>query len=269
MFKGKVLAYPLPAEQRYRNALEVMIDDMLADYGRQVNRLIKNNPEIAQDYGGQKPVRQTLNELSKKWKAVFAERSKALVDRMINQVDSYSKHSLNASLKEMSGGLKLKPPNMPRALKARISASVAENVGLIKSIPEQFHQKLSGIVLRSIQNGGTGTEQIYEQIKRLNQVTKNRAEFIAVDQTRKISTATNSERMKSVGVKQFEWIHSGGGVEPRPLHVEYDGQIFDLDDPPIIDEKTGERGLPGVLINCRCRMRPIVDFTQYLQNENE
>ncbi|RIQ43658.1 phage head morphogenesis protein, partial [Bordetella avium] len=36
------------------------------------------------------------------------------------------------------------------------------------------------------------------------------------------------------------------------------------DNPPIIDKTTGERGLPGQLINCKCRMRPVIDFSGYL-----
>lgn len=73
--------------------------------------------------------------------------------------------------------------------------------------------------------------------------------------------------MASAGVKKFEWIHSGGGAEPRELHVSYDGQIFDLDNPSIIDRRTGQRGLPGQLIKCKCKMRPVIDFTQYLDEQ--
>jgi uncharacterized protein with gpF-like domain len=29
---------------------------------------------------------------------------------------------------------------------------------------------------------------------------------------------------------------------------------------PVIDPRTGERGIPGQAINCRCVMRPLVEF---------
>lgn len=242
---------------------------MTADYVKNIRAFLKANPEVTQDYGERKTARQILSELSKNWASVFAQMAMPIVQRFVHQVDEFAKSNLNQSLKEMSGGLTIKTPSMPRALRGKISASVAANVSLIKSIPEQYHQKIAGIVLRSIQTGGQGSAQIFEQIKSTNQVTLNRAELIAVDQTRKATTSFNAERMNSIGVKQFEWIHSGGGAEPRPLHVEYDGQIFDLDNPPVIDERTGETGLPGQLINCRCRMRPIVDFTQYLKDDEK
>jgi uncharacterized protein with gpF-like domain len=39
-----------------------------------------------------------------------------------------------------------------------------------------------------------------------------------------------------------------------------DGKIFSFDDLPIIDRKTGERGIPGQAINCRCTMTPVYEF---------
>ena len=35
------------------------------------------------------------------------------------------------------------------------------------------------------------------------------------------------------------------------------GYVFPIDFPPIIDRKTGERGYPGQLINCKCHMEPV------------
>jgi hypothetical protein len=74
--------------------------------------------------------------------------------------------------------------------------------------------------------------------------------LIARDQVRKVTTAINVERAKSAGITKFRWRHSGGGSEPRQDHVDMDGMIFSYDDPPVIDERTGERGYPGQLINC-------------------
>ena len=156
---------------------------------------------------------------------------------------------------------------MPAGLYDKMMASTKENVALIRSIQTDFHGRIEGAVMRSISSGNFGAKTLFDEITKSGQVTKNRAELIAVDQTRKVTTAMNSERMKSAGLRKFEWIHSGGGADPRELHVRYNGQIFDLDDPPIIDERTDERGLPGQLINCRCRMRPVVDFTQYLDDQ--
>ncbi|PWF25050.1 phage minor head protein [Corticimicrobacter populi] len=267
-FKGSALAHPESAEQRYRASIESMIGTMLADFEKGLAGLYEANPLAAQDESVTTQARRILSGLGRKWSRVFSECAGPLANRMIDQVDRFSKKNLSASLREMSGGLTIKTPQMPAVLYDKILASTAENVALIKSVPAQYLEKIQGIVMRSIQSGGQGTREVFEEIGHLGQVTKNRAKLIATDQTRKITAAMNDARMKSAGVKRFEWIHSGGSAEPRELHVEYDGQIFDLDDPPVIDRRTGQKGLPGVLIHCKCRMRPVLDFTQYLDDES-
>ncbi|WP_429646437.1 phage head morphogenesis protein [Alcaligenes aquatilis] len=266
-FKGSVLAYPVAAEERYRASLASMIDGMLAEYDKALRSLYRSNPEVTQDESVTTQARRILADLGRKWAKAFAEKAGPLANRTIGQVDKFSKQNLGASLRDMSGGLTIKTFQMPAGLYDKVLASTAENVGLIKSIPTQFQERIQGIVMRSIQSGGQGAKSIFDEIQSLNQVTRNRAKLIAVDQTRKITSAMNEERMKAAGVKKFEWIHSGGGAEPRSLHVEYDGRIFNMDDPPVIDKRTGQRGFPGELINCRCRMRPVLDFTEYLDEQ--
>lgn len=250
--------------------MESLIDGMLADYDAALRRLYRGNPEITQDESVTTQARRILAELGRKWSKAFAEKAGPLANRTIGQVDRFSKQNLGASLRDMSGGLTIKTFQMPAGLYDKVLASTAENIGLIKSIPAQFQDRIQGIVMRSIQSGGQGSGQIFDEIKNLNQVTRHRAKLIAVDQTRKITSAMNEERMKAAGVKQFEWIHSGGGAEPRSLHKKYDGKIFDMDNPPVIEDRgknKGQVGFPGELINCRCRMRPVIDFTEYLDEQ--
>ena len=179
---------------------------------------------------------------------------------MIDGASMASKRALGDSLKKISGGLTIPVPTLPGNSQERITAATAENVGLIKSIQQQYHERISQLVLRSASTGGNGAQDIFESIRHYDDMTDKRARLIAVDQTRKITTALNVERAKSVGMKKWEWVHSGGSTEPRRLHVQYDGQIFDYDNPPVIDDRTNERGFPGQLINCRCTMAPVLEL---------
>ncbi|HAT1528763.1 TPA: phage head morphogenesis protein, partial [Morganella morganii] len=160
----------------------------------------------------------------------------------------------------LSGGITIKTPAMPEALKDKMIAATAENVSLIKSIPQQFHSRIEGAALRSVSQTGSGSKTLLDEIKAAGVKEEKRAVFIAVDQTRKITTAANYERMKSAGIRKAIWHHSAGSAEPRKLHQQLDGEVFDLDDPPVIDERTGERGLPGQLPNCKCFWTPVIDF---------
>lgn len=260
VIKGSPLTYPAAARSRYAEALESLVQRMRRDYERELGKLWREHPELAQDANPGSAARILLNSLARKWQRIFSREARRITDRMMRQVDRSSKSNLGKSLKQLSGGITIPTPDMPEAMRAVISASVAENVALITDVGDQFRQRVESAVYSSIQTGGSGRAEIFEHLRHIEGMAERRARFIARDQTAKITAAYNAERAKSVGVRKFEWRHSGGGVEPRELHVRYDGQIFEYDNPPVIDERTGERGLPGQIYNCRCVAIPVIDF---------
>ncbi|WP_275382237.1 phage minor head protein, partial [Xenorhabdus bovienii] len=260
VMKGKPLHYPTASADRYQRDLSHLIKRMIKEYQQALTRLQDDFEPMAMDASFASQTRIWLNRLKRRWDSIFNKRASELADKFVSQVDLNAKRNLDDSLKQLSGGLTIKTPAMPEAMKDRITAATAENVALIKSIPEQFHFRIEGAGLRSISQAGEGAKTLLEEIRHIGGVTEKRAQFIAVDQTRKITTAANYERMKSAGIRKAVWHHSGGSAEPRKLHQKLEGQVFDLDNPPIIDERTGQRGLPGELPNCKCFWTPVVDF---------
>jgi SPP1 gp7 family putative phage head morphogenesis protein len=180
-------------------------------------------------------------------------------------VDEYSIISMERTFKDLSGAAALKVGTFPKInlgtqgkTREFIKAATNENVALIKSIPRQYHAQVSKVVTRAIASG-KGTDEIYQNVKQYEGVTDRRAKFIAEDQTRKIYNGLNAKRMTQAGLDKFQWLHSGGGIHPRPYHLDVlDGQIFSVDDPPVINEDTGATGLPGEEPNCGCTMVPVV-----------
>ncbi len=233
---------------------------MIKDYETVFSELNDDFDGATMDASFASQTRIWLNRLKRKWNKIFSQKSGEMADKFTSQVDMNARRNLDDSLKQLSGGITIKTPDMPEALKDKIIASTAENVSLIKSIPQQFHSRIESAALRSISQTGSGSKSLLDEIRAIGGVTEKRAQFIAVDQTRKITTAANYERMKSTGIRKAVWHHSGGSAEPRKLHQKLDGQVFDLDNPPIIDERTGQRGLPGELPNCKCFWTPVVDF---------
>jgi len=260
-FKGNILATNFAPADRYSARLKRLVAEMNAAYLREIRNLWKTDHAAAyfsMDASLASQARILLNSLQRRFAKLFASRAVGIVDQLMGGVDKASSATLHNSLKELSGGLSLKTTAPVGDI---VTASTAENVALIKSIPQQYHDRITNLVLRSVQSGENGgLDFLTSEINRFGEVSAKRAEFIAVDQTRKITTAMNRERAVKAGIRKFEWIHSAGGAEPRKLHLRLNGQIFDYDNPPVIDERTGERGFPGQLINCRCTMRPIVDF---------
>jgi SPP1 gp7 family putative phage head morphogenesis protein len=145
-------------------------------------------------------------------------------------------------------------------------AIVEENVSLIKSIPQQYFKDITGSVMRSITTGA-GMSTLLPQIQKYNAMTERRAKNLALDQTRKAYNGINKQRMQSIGVKKFEWVHSGGGQHPRRSHIALGGRVFSFDDLPVINKEQVDagyegpvRGIPGQAINCRCTMIPVIEF---------
>lgn len=262
---GQPLHYPAAPSDDYDKAMRRIIREMERAYREEllsVHEQVLEGEEVASmDASLASQLRIRLNALRARFSKLFTERAPAIVSSMLERVNQSQQRILGASLKELSGGLTLKTDVMPTALSEALTAATNENVSLIKSIQSRYHTQVEGIVMRSIQPGGRGAADIKEGLMRYKGVTERRAKIIATDQTRKVTAAMNYERSKSLGIKSFKWQHSSGGKEARPLHKNVlNGKIFSYDDLPVIDEKTGERGLPGQLINCRCVAVPVLDW---------
>jgi SPP1 gp7 family putative phage head morphogenesis protein len=252
--KGKPLRPRASIEDKYRANLLALVKRMTKETKDSLTSLLKDQAlptfSIATDGNVGSQARILMNKLSAKFQAMFDRNAGSMAIDMISATDAESAIMLRKSLKDMSGGLAVKADFLTGSMKESMAASVAENVGLIKSIPQQYMTQVQGAVMRSILPGGNGLQDLVPFLTNQAGVTERRAENIALDQTRKAYNNINAQRMQAVGVDKFEWIHSGGGQKPRPLHVSYDGRIFSFDDLPIIDEATGERGIPGQAINC-------------------
>lgn len=264
VFKGQQLHPPAAVASRYVQALSALTAQMTAQVEREVLRLFDTDAagaHFGQDATIASQSRILMNALANKFSELFARKAATLADRMVSGATTASATALHSSLEKLSGGLSLKTKINNPSLTNIYKASVAESVSLIKSIPAQYLQKVEGAVMRSITTGN-GLQDLVPALQQYQGQTHRRAQNIALDQTRKTYNAINKGRMQAIGVKKFQWHHSGGGAHPREDHMEMDGQIYSFAELPVIDPKTGERGIPGQAPNCRCTMSPVFDFDE-------
>ena len=224
----------------------------------------KGYPQISFDESISSQARIALNQLRQKYGDKFNDKAKKLVETLLKKTNKYSNSQFNTALKNMLGeGAKnfvLKGSAISPEKSEIMKALLFENVSLIKSIPDEYFKQITGAVARSIENG-EGVRWLAKELKDYGAKTDRRAQLIAQDQTRKAYNSINLRNFQENNVRKFKWLHSGGSRDPRPYHKDVlDGQIFDIDDPPIIDPKTGERGFPGQLPYCRCVMAAVLDF---------
>lgn len=261
-FTGTPLNPPDVVEAKFRAELDRMVERMQETTRRELDKLYRSPeaPTIAMDASFSSMAARLVRELTRRFTALFVDRAGGLAKAWAEGISRQSAVGLGQSLKDVSGGVTLKTDVIGGAVADVVKASIKQNVALIKSIPREYFLEIEGEVMRSIQTG-RGMADLQPFLEKRYGITKRRAALIARDQTSKATAAINRARMQGLGVKKFKWLHSMGGKEPRPLHKNVlNGKVFSFDDPPVIDERTGEKGFPGQLINCRCRMVPVIEF---------
>ena len=262
--KGAALRLPSTAAIRYERQLQKLIAEMYRATRSELVKLFTSpvaiESHVATDASISSQSRILMNALTDRFTVLFARAAKRISSAMLDEIQTNSATGLRNSLKEISGKVTLKTDVLTASPVAdTITASVAENVALIKSIPQKFMDGVQGAVMRSI-TSGNGLADLDPYLKDAKGITERRATNIALDQTRKAYNSINRVRMQGLGIGKFEWIHTGGSQKPRPDHVEMSGNIYSFDDLPVIDQRTGETGIPGQAPNCRCTMRPVLDF---------
>lgn len=261
--KGGVVSPSAAVQSRYHQDLEALVAKMIDATEHQVRKLFKS--EAAEEYFAMddsiaSQARILMNALMAQFTELFDAHAQPTARKFARQADKASSVAVHASLKELSGGLSLGTRTLDADTKEILKAIIAENVGLIKSIPQKYLLAIQGAVMRSI-TSPNGTNDLITYLQKQRGVTYRRARFIASDQTRKANAALSTGRMQKLGVEKGQWVHTAS-PNPRHLHEELDGQIFRFDDPPVIQKSPLVRGLPAQLPGCRCRYLPVFEFNE-------
>lgn len=214
-----------------------------------------NEPEIAQDESPAAAMRRRMRRLARRWLKNFDEAADDLARYFATSVAERSDATLKSILKKGGFTVEFK---MTAAQNDVLQATIGQQVGLIKSIPERYLSNVEGLVMRSVQTGrdlGQLTKDLQEQ----HGVTRRRAAFIARDQNNKATAALTRARQVELGITEAVWVHSGGGKEPRASHAKAGREQVRYDiRQGWFDPQEGRHVLPGELINCRCVSRAVV-----------
>lgn len=124
-----------------------------------------------------------------------------------------------------------------------------QNINLIKSIPQQFHEKLRYRMVEAVRKGES-YQSLADDLEKLFDIPKRRATLIARDQIGKLNGRLTQLRQENIGVKSYIW---RGVLDERERlnHVEREGEEFRWDNPP-------EDGHPGEPILCRCSAEAVL-----------
>ena len=263
----------------YRKKLLAIIDEMIESYRYWIEAAYKKSaPQLAQDrveviirqrisaHAARKKAGRrlasnnmidALGSLGKRWSRRIDGTAPLLAKYFATKVEERSAAALRSILKQGNFTVQFK---MTKTVQDVMTASIAENISLIKSIPQQFHTEVEGLVMRSVA-AGRDLSELSDELESRFRITRKRAELIARDQNNKATTAITRARYVDMGIQQAIWQHSLAGKTPRPTHIAAGRrkQVFNVAegwfDP---DPKVSRFIQPGELINCRCTCRPIV-----------
>ncbi len=245
-------------EAKYRKALQQLISDMHGSVEYWLKAGYRKHPprvaelvDQAQDASPAQAIQRIFQGLAKRWNDKFDEMADKVAKSFLESMLSTTDLAFRAALKDAGWTVDFK---MTPAMRDAFNASLSENVGLIRSIPEQYLQKVEGVVMRSY-SAGRDLETMTKDLKRLYPITSRRAELIARDQSNKANSVITQTRRLELGITKAVWMHSHAGKTPRPDHVAADGKEFDVAKGCLI---SGEYIQPGEEINCRCTSRSVL-----------
>lgn len=148
-------------------------------------------------------------------------------------------------------------PEITPELREELKREYTENMELsIKNFTDQQVIELRKIVEENIFKQNSN-ESLIKQIKERYGVKDSKARFLARQETSLLTAKYRKYRYTSAGITKYKWSTSHD-IRVRPIHKDLDGQIFDFNDPPIVNEK-GDRKNPGEDFGCRCVAIPIID----------
>jgi uncharacterized protein with gpF-like domain len=265
--EGGILPPPISVFNDFNKTYSDFSKEMFAISQKAINRILEKSKTIV---GTGKSLSvmagNELDDLLDDLDSLVTNKVPKDMQDLFNKTNETSNQRFSASMGKVSKKFRLGKTFTNRRIKEIMRASIKTNVGLARSLSQTQYKNIEELIFRSIlseQGVNMITSKIVEQIPDIKNKTRKRANFIAQDQTRKAYNNLSIAKMASVGVNEFQWFHSNAGKVPRPFHktmspAGLNRGIFSIKNPPIIDEKTGERGFPGQLINCRCFPKPVI-----------
>ena len=245
-------------EAKYRKALQRLIAEMHGSVEYWLTAAYRKDPprmaalvEQAQDASPAQRIRKVLDDLARRWTDRFNDYAPKLAEAYLKGMFKASDSAFRQALKEAGWAVDFK---MTPAVRDAFNASLEENVGLIRSIPEKYLQQVEGTVMRSY-IAGRDLATMVKELKQLYPAASHRAELIARDQSNKANAVVNRARQMELGITEAIWQHSHAGNLPRPDHVAANGKRYKIAEGCLI---SGEHIQPGEEINCRCTSRAVL-----------
>lgn len=268
---------PKAVEVRYRKQLQNITIEMMRGIKEKLFPLLRAlEPQFAADSAITDTFASDISELLGGLMLNITEsmNPEGLAQGMAQSVNRVNEKKTGDMVQRISG-VSLSRIFNQEGIPDAIDVSVQANIGLIKSIPSEYFQKLETLIFTNTAQGMKASSLIKE-IRKLNRSTFKRAKLIARDQTAKLNANINEVRQRNLGVIGYRWSNSRdrrvrgnpSGKYPNAKfnHWKREGKFYAWSDANVGKPapngkkflKVPADGHPGQPVQCRCSAIPVI-----------
>jgi SPP1 gp7 family putative phage head morphogenesis protein len=225
-------------------------------YAINLRRIARNIEDMARALDPHDPQYAfKLQQAFRKYSQTLEPWAKAYAAKMIADVNRKNLKAWEQYTSEMSSALRREIMTAPTG--AAMQTLMADQVGLITSLPLDAAERVHKLVTESVIDGDRG-QGIIREILRSGAVSRSRATLIARTETARATSLLTQARAQHIGSEGYVWRTAQDRIV-RPSHRPMEGKFVRWDNPPLLKEGSKSyRAHAGCIFNCRCYPEPII-----------
>ena len=148
---------------------------------------------------------------------------------------------------------------IPQSVLNQIHAEAFESLDeAIREFSIQTAKDLQKCIVDNQKKYNGRTDKLKDCIRLYRGILKRHSNLLSSQQASILIAKYIKERAKAFGSTGYIW-NTKLDARVRHSHERLEGQVFNWDDPPIVDLNTGRRANPGEDYNCRCSAKILLN----------
>lgn len=173
-----------------------------------------------------------------------------LIQAELNRMEGWHRAKVISSFRTALG-VDIRPFLTSPAVNAFMAQKVAENVSLVRTLPERFKDGLKKKLEDELREAPFDQERLTKFLREEYKVGGYNVRRLCRDQVSKLANQLSEIRHNQLGITSYVW-RSAQDERTRPTHAANDGKTFEWANPP------AETGPPGADVMCRCYAEGVV-----------
>lgn len=253
---------PARPSRTVRKNYERALDDQV----RYLKAQTANLSDILRSGADRQQVARTLAAMSDAAKRRAESTSLSMATAFVSAADQQNKVALERSIASAFSVDFASVIDGPE-IAADLQMAINTNVRLITKMTDEHFDLIGQAVLDNYRGVPLPENlSLTERLQKIGGISKNRAKFIARDQTAKLTGDLNQLRQADNGIEEYIWktardqlvVGTPGGTYPKGTqghgnHYAREGKVFKWSEPP-------SDGHPGRAFSCRCYAAPVLDL---------